>query len=251
MATAERIRVLVLHGDPVAQAGLSVAFGSYPDFDMQTFSDRRDGADSPRRSTMRYSADVVVADYSNGVALAAEVARQGNAAASPRVVVIAGFDREWEIRSALERGVRGYILVGCSLDELAAGVRAVHRGARHLSPEIAARLAESLALEPLTAREEDVLRLVVEGLCNKAIGRRLGIAVGTVKSHLKSTFDKLNVESRTQAVAAVERRGLLRQFRPMTHFDAASEMRPAGRRPHASGASSGDRRAEYAISGGV
>jgi hypothetical protein len=55
-----------------------------------------------------------------------------------------------------------------------------------------------------------VLHLVVEGLCNKAIGRHLGIAVGTVKSHLKATFDKLNVESRTQAVAAVERRGLLR-----------------------------------------
>ena len=63
-------------------------------------------------------------------------------------------------------------------------------------------------------REEDVLCLVVEGLGNKAISRRLGIAVGTVKSHLKAAFDKLDVKSRTQAVAAVERRGLLRHRRP-------------------------------------
>ncbi|MEO9063630.1 MAG: LuxR C-terminal-related transcriptional regulator [Burkholderiaceae bacterium] len=68
-----------------------------------------------------------------------------------------------------------------------------------------------MSVEPLTAREEEVLRLVVEGLCNKSIGRRLDIAVGTVKSHLKSSFDKLDVCSRTQAMAAVERRGLLRE----------------------------------------
>jgi DNA-binding NarL/FixJ family response regulator len=67
-----------------------------------------------------------------------------------------------------------------------------------------------MSVEPLTAREEQVLRLVVAGLCNKAIGRQLGIAVGTVKSHLKSAFEKLDVQSRTQAAAAVERRGLLR-----------------------------------------
>ncbi len=106
-------------------------------------------------------------------------------------------------------GVRGYFLVGCTVDELAAGIRTAHRGAFHLSPQIASRLADSILFEALTAREEQVLRLVVEGHCNKAIGRQLGIAVGTVKSHLKSTFDKLRVESRTQAIVAVERRGLL------------------------------------------
>jgi DNA-binding NarL/FixJ family response regulator len=140
----------------------------------------------------------------------------------PKVLVIAGIDREWEIRSALERGVRGYLLVGCSLEELMEGVRVVHRGARYLSPQVATRLAESISLEPLTSREEEVLRLVVEGLCNKAVGRRLGIAVGTVKSHLKSTFDKLKVESRTQAIAVVERRGLLRQSQEQTRYVASS-----------------------------
>lgn len=201
MPLSERIRVLVLHHDPLAEAGLSVAFNNRPDFEVQR--------DSESRQT--YAADVVIADYSQGLSLARQIARRGSTLRGPKVVVVAGIDREWEIRSALELGVRGYLLVGCTLDELVEGVRLVHRGARLLSPQAAARLAESVAGEPLTPREEEVLRLVVEGLCNKAIARQLGIAVGTVKSHLKSTFDKLNVESRTHAIAVAERRGLLQQ----------------------------------------
>jgi DNA-binding NarL/FixJ family response regulator len=219
---AERIRVLVLHDDPVARAGLSVAFGRYADFEVQDLPSPQTGMPAPLLFHAQSTADVVVADYKNGVALAARAGRDGHLAAWPKVVVVAGIDREWEIRSALEEGVRGYLLVGCALDELAAGVRAVHAGARYLSPQVAARLADSLAIEPLTAREEEVLQLVVEGLCNKAIGKQLGIAVGTVKSHLKSTFDKLDVDSRTQAVAAVERRGLLRQSQRSGHAQSPS-----------------------------
>jgi DNA-binding NarL/FixJ family response regulator len=199
MSPTVRIRVLVLHRDPVAHAGISVAFNDRSDFEVS----RADAA-------ALAAADVVITDYSQGMALAEQVERRGHWA-GPKVLVIAGMDREWEIRSALERGVRGYLLVGCSLEELVEGARVVHRGARYLSPQVATRLAESISLEPLTSREEEVLRLVVEGLCNKAIGKRLGIAVGTVKSHLKSTFDKLKVESRTQAIAVAERRGFLQQ----------------------------------------
>jgi ATP/maltotriose-dependent transcriptional regulator MalT len=64
---------------------------------------------------------------------------------------------------------------------------------------------------PLTRREQIVLGLVVDGLCNKAIANRLGVALVTVKTHLKAVFEKLGVNTRTQAVIAVARRGLLRQ----------------------------------------
>jgi DNA-binding NarL/FixJ family response regulator len=214
MSLTQRIRVLVLHRDPVAHAGLSVAFSNRVDFEVCAGPD----------STLPHSADVVIADYSQGIMLAEAIANRPSRPMGPKVLVIAGVDREWEIRGALERGVRGYLLVGCSLEELLEGVRVVHRGARYLSPQVATRLAESISLEPLTSREEEVLRLVVEGLCNKAVGRRLGIAVGTVKSHLKSTFDKLKVESRTQAIAVVERRGLLQLSQQRTRDDA----RPIG-----------------------
>jgi DNA-binding NarL/FixJ family response regulator len=223
MDSVDRIKVLVVHEDPIAHAGLSSALGRFPDLDVVdpegTAAD--EGLDSQGRGR---PVDVIVADYANGVAFA-DLARNHGGAASARVVVVASTDREWDIRRALESGVHGYILTRCALDDLAESVRSASRGARHLSPGIAARLAESMALEPLTAREEQVLRLVVGGLCNKAISRKLNIAVGTVKSHLKATFDKLGVDSRTQAVAIVVRRGLLGD--PTT--DGEGALAPAAR----------------------
>ena len=245
MSTAHRIRVLVQHCDPVAQAGLSATFSRYADLEVQSPVAETGDTPSLPGTPGRCLADVVVADYSQGVALALQGGRSPDRGNWPKIVIVAGNDRECEIRSALQRGVHGYLLAGCELDELVAGVRAVFRGARHLSSQVAARLAESISVEALTAREEQVLRLVVDGLCNKAIGRRLGIAVGTVKSHLKSTFDKLSVESRTQAVAAVERRGLLRD---MPALPAADERHGFARPAlwHVSG-SAGHRHAEAAL----
>ena len=184
-STGVAIRVVVLHADPIARAGLAFACANHPDLEVQETLDPRP--------------DVVIADYASGM----------SAATGNKVLVVGGSDREWDIRRALERGVRGYVLGGCTLDEIAEGVRTVHRGSRFLSRQAAARLAESVYREPLTAREEEVLRLVSHGLPNKTIANRLGIAAGTVKSHLKSTFGKLNVQNRTQAAAVVEQYGLL------------------------------------------
>lgn len=214
MGYAQRIRVAALHHDPITRAGLSAAMADYPDFDVLTLHFEGEDLCAVLQGARHSLIDIVVSDYSIGVALAALITQQGLIAGMPKVLILDGMDREWELRSALEQGVRGFMMVGCSLDALAAGIRAVHHGSRHLSPQIAARLAESVSAEPLTVREEEVLRLVVEGLCNKAISKRLGIAVGTVKSHLKATFAKLNVDSRTQAAAAAERRGLLRPRPP-------------------------------------
>jgi DNA-binding NarL/FixJ family response regulator len=187
MSNVERIKVAVQHADPIARAGLSFACASEPDIEVQQTPDG--------------NTDVVVADYSSAMSVAAE----------SKVLIVGGSDREWDVRRALQRGVRGYLVAGCTLGEIAEGVRAVHRGARHLSARAADRLAESIYREPLTAREEDVLRLASRGLPNKSIATRLGIATGTVKSHLKSCFEKLNVRNRTQAAALLEQQGLLEQ----------------------------------------
>lgn len=118
-------------------------------------------------------------------------------------------DTESEIRHALKQGARGFLLLGCSVDELVAAVRALRAGLRHVDRKAAQRLADSVACEALTGREQAVLRLLVEGMGNKAIANRLGIAIGTVKSHLKSVFQKLNAGSRTEVASVAERRGLL------------------------------------------
>jgi len=210
MASNTTIRVLVMHGDPVARAGLSAAFSHYADMAVEEAAPGTAEHDALLPAPPLTRSDVIVTSDVVGIALAKTLKE---AIAPAKIVIVAGIDREWAVRAALGAGVRGYLLAGTAFDELADCVRAVHRGARHLSPQAAMRLAESVSIDALTPREEQVLFLVVEGLCNKAIAKRLDIAVGTVKSHLKSTFEKLQVASRTQAVAVVERRGLLRERR--------------------------------------
>src|SRR5258705_8286496 len=107
----DRIKVLVLHADPIARAGLSAACNSYPDLEVrEALSQLED--ESPIRRKLESRAEVVVADYSSGVALATRYAQ--DPAESLKIVVSAGIDREWEMRNALERGVRGYLLVDCA-----------------------------------------------------------------------------------------------------------------------------------------
>lgn len=205
MVHANRIQILVIHGDPVVHAGLSAALARHDDLEV-VVAPREEGFDPACRA-----ADVVVADYPNGIDAAAACRRRRDAheRSHPRVLIVGNSDREWEVRRAMEQGVNGYIRAGCTLDELAAGVRDVYRGLRHLSPQVAQRLADMMSGDALTNREEQVLHLLVTGLGNKLIARQLGIAQGTVKSHLKRIFDKLRVDSRTQAIRVAECRGLL------------------------------------------
>lgn len=221
MLIAQPIRILLLHDDSLARAGLSAIFGKCPDLDIIDASDAHDSRESTLREAAR-AADVVVADYDHGIRLAALIARESDKRHSCKIMIVATVDREWEIRGALEHGVWGYVLIGCALDELAAGVRSIHGGARYLSPRVAQRLAESLSTEPLTRREEEVLGLVAQGMGNKMIARRLNIAIGTAKSHLKGVFEKLGVHSRTQAICTAERRGLLTAMHVATQTATAA-----------------------------
>jgi DNA-binding NarL/FixJ family response regulator len=211
MSSARPIKVLVIHDDPLTRAGLIAALGNYTDIEPVISEDRGLGASLNVPELEALFVDVLVADYANGIDVAERFTQQCGTRGRQKVMIVTANDSEWEIRSAIECGIAGYLLAGCPLDHLAVGVRTVHRGARYFSPGVTQRLAESLSTEPLTGREEAVLQLVVDGLCNKAIANRLGVALGTVKTHLIAIFDKLNVETRTQAVITVARRGLLRQ----------------------------------------
>src|SRR5258706_1968127 len=208
MLPVESIKVLVLYRDALVANGLAATLRERPDVELV-------GAQAcacdvaPRPGDRR--ADVVVADYENGLALiASDRARTSlRHAANANVLVVTQRESEREIRHALEHGVRGYLILGCGVDELIDAVRTLHRGVRYVGAAAARRLADSVACELLTARETDVLRLVVEGHGNKTIANRLDIATGTVKTHLKAIFQKLEASSRTQVAAVAERRGLL------------------------------------------
>jgi len=125
------------------------------------------------------------------------------------VLVVTPHGREHEVRLALDSGVHGYLLLGCPVDELAAGVRMLGQGRRYLGMEVSQRMADSLTREALTARETEVLRLLARGLCNKSIAARLTIGVGTVKAHVRGIMGKLDASSRTQVVSIAAQRGLV------------------------------------------
>ena len=95
------------------------------------------------------------------------------------------------MRSALEAGVAGYVLFECNRQEVIDCVHDVGVGARYVCATAACRVADSLSHAALPHREIEVLQLLVKGYCNKSIGRRLAIATGTVKAHVKNVLEKL------------------------------------------------------------
>jgi len=127
-----------------------------------------------------------------------------------RILMLTTYDLEEEIHRALEAGASGYLLKNISRENLAAAIIDAHeRGAAEHSPEVTARLAESGGGAELTAREREVLALVVKGLSNKDIARILGFTPRTSKAHMKHLLAKLGATDRTEAVAIALQRGIV------------------------------------------
>jgi len=128
------------------------------------------------------------------------------------VLVLTSFSDKPRILGALKAGAAGYLLKDVPADEVAAGIRSAARGEAPLDPRAArtmlAAQAEPDPLESLSDRERDVLVLLVEGLPNKLIARRLHITEKTVKSHLTRVFREIGVTDRTQAALWAQRHGL-------------------------------------------
>jgi DNA-binding NarL/FixJ family response regulator len=203
-----RLSVLVMHADPIVCAGVVAALQQYPVFDVCM---RR--ADEPADEGPRV--DVAITDYDNAMLLTDPGLRpmQGRLA-DARVLALTANDREADIRRAIRNGIHGYLVLGGPLDELVDAVGAVGMGVRYLCPIVAQRMADSLAGETLTQRENEVLRLVATGQSNKAIARQLTIELGTVKSHVSAIMTKLGAMSRTQAASIAVTRGLVDEHRP-------------------------------------
>lgn len=127
-----------------------------------------------------------------------------------RIIVLTTYDGDEDIYRGMRAGAKSYLLKDVQREELFQCIREVHAGRTFVPPAIAAKLAERLPFEPLSPRELEVLRLLAAGKPNKLIGADLAISEVTVKSHVQSLFRKLNVLSRTEAIAVANRRGLLR-----------------------------------------
>lgn len=129
----------------------------------------------------------------------------------PQVLVVTNYSSDADILGAVSAGAVGYLLKDSDPAQLVDGVRSAARGETVLSGDVATRLMGRLR-DPgrsLTARETEVLRLVADGLSNKDIAGKLVLTEATVKSHLVHVFTKLDVGSRTAAVAKATELGML------------------------------------------
>jgi DNA-binding NarL/FixJ family response regulator len=200
------IKVLIAHSDPLISAGLAATLRRRRDFKVAVC--KPESTVSQSTASHFPSTDVVLADYNSGLRLTAL-----KDAWTDRVMILTHSDSEAKIYQALEQGVRGYLLLGCGLEDLMQGIRSIHMGGVALAPLVASRIADRMKQKVLTRREEDVLGEMMLGLSNKRIASRLTLAVGTVKTYVKSILDKLDAASRTEAVAIAQRRGMVRELR--------------------------------------
>src|SRR6185295_606407 len=110
---------------------------------------------------------------------------------------------------ALQAGASGYLLKGMLAEELLEAIRAVHSGLRRIPSAVAERLAVRMGGPGLTARELDVLALIVRGNSNKEIAASLAISEATVKTHINNILSKLGASDRTQAATMAIQRGII------------------------------------------
>jgi two-component system NarL family response regulator len=127
-----------------------------------------------------------------------------------KVIVLTTFDSEQDVHLALKAGARSYLLKDTQRPVLLDTIRQVHGGKSCIPPRIGQKLVENMSRPVLSTRELDILKLVAEGKSNKAIGDQLGIAEGTVKTHVKSLLKKLQAPGRTAAVREAVHLGLVR-----------------------------------------
>ena len=168
----------------------------------------------------RHTADVVVMDIAmpglNGIEATAEITRRYPAAA---VVILSMHSDETYILRCLRAGARGYVLKESAETELIAAIRAVCCGKSYFSPKVRRLLqrehVEDLRrtgaedrLEQLTAREREVLQLIVEGNTNKEIAGRLFLSVHTVETHRKRILSKLGLRGMAELILYAVRRGV-------------------------------------------
>ncbi len=206
------IRVVVADDHRVVRVGLEQLLATFEDIEAVGFAA---GGEEAVALCRELEPDVLLLDLSMPDLDGIEVTgRLRETVPGTRVVVFTSFSDRERIVRALDAGAIGYLLKDAEPEEILAAIRAAARGESPLAPRAAAELLADRKSRPptveLTARELEVLRLVVDGLANKQIARRLGISEKTVKGHLTNLFQRIGVADRTQAALWAERTGVLR-----------------------------------------
>jgi DNA-binding NarL/FixJ family response regulator len=205
--TTDTIQIMIVDDHAIVRQGLAALLRTVPGFSVVA-----EGADGDEAMALfrKHRPDVTLMDLRlpkrNGVEAIAGIREEFPGA---RIIVLTTFDGDEDIYRAMQAGAKGYLLKGMDLAELTEAVRTVHAGKSRIPSRVAEKLAERMSGATLTARELEVLQLIVAGKSNKDIGSALFISEATVKTHVNSLLSKLGVEDRTQAATTALQRGIV------------------------------------------
>lgn len=206
------MRVHIADEDPIYREGLIGSLGRHPQCKAITES----GDDEALRSINELRPDVALISIVDGGSAGIEMLRGLQAAAVPtRVVVLSNQNDGANLYEALQAGAAGYLVKGADAKEIWSALLAAESGRPALSRELAERLAGQVRgydngnNRHLSPREREVLGLIADGLSNGAIGCRLNLSEGTVKTYVRRAYEKLGVSSRSAAIAHAMRHGIV------------------------------------------
>ncbi|MDO8615255.1 MAG: response regulator transcription factor [Dehalococcoidia bacterium] len=216
----EKIRVIIADDHAVVREGTRHILEQ--EEDIQVVGEARDGAEAVALAET-LKPDVAIVDISMPVMGGIEATKRIKASRpGTAVLILTSYDDDRYVFALLAAGAAGYLLKDVASEEVVRAVRSVHAGEPVLHPAIARKVLARFAAEAqggyagrdserlLTERELDILRLAACGLSNADIANRLSVSMRTVQAHLTQVFNKLGASSRTEAVIAGLRRGMLR-----------------------------------------
>jgi two-component system, NarL family, response regulator len=201
------IRILVVDDHPVVLAGLTSMLGTQAGIEVVGIASSGEEA---LDLLPRAQADVMLLDLRmpgmNGVDTLHAMNRVKLAT---RAIILTSFETDEDIYRAVQAGAHGYLMKDAPQADMIAAIKAVSSGKRYFPSHIAERLAERMMRTNLTGRELEVLQMLARGLTNKEIGRALDISGNTVRNHVNSIIEKLEVSDRTEAATTAIHRGLI------------------------------------------
>jgi len=214
------IRVLLVDDQPLFREGVHTLLSLQPD--LEVVGEAGNGEEALRLAA-RLRPDVILMDLQMPVLDGVEATRRLRLTQPDcRVIALTTFDDDEYVFEGLRAGAIGYLLKDTPSVKLLEAIRAAARGESFLQPSIAAKVVAEFSrladqaptrpqplAEPLSERENDILRLVVTGASNKEIAAVLVITEGTVKNHLTNILAKLGVRDRTQAALKAKELGLV------------------------------------------
>lgn len=207
MNPEEKIKVMVVDDHPLLRVGITAIVNARSD--MNVVAQAQTGEEAVALFP-RCRPDVTLIDLKlPGMSGVATIKAIREVHPTARFIVVTTYEGDEDIHRALEAGAQGYVIKGMPYQVLVQALQRVHSGRRFLPPTVVDALASRMPDSELSAREQEVLGLLVAGKSNKEIALSLRITEATVKSHVSAILMRLNVNDRTQAVVTALQRGLI------------------------------------------